>query len=65
MLEAIRRSDVLLSIKAGGGKSACFQCLSDLPESKVAGDSDTDRLTVLVVTPMMSITQEQVDSFKV
>ncbi len=69
VLEAIRRSDSFLSVKAGGGRIVCFQCLSDLwetgSESMVAGDSDTDRLTVLVVTPLMSITQEQVDFFKV
>ncbi len=64
VLEAIRRSDIFLSVKTGSGKSLCFQCLPDLwetvPESKTA-DSDSDRLTVLVVTPLLSITQEQVD----
>ena len=64
MLEAIQRSDIFLSVKTGSGKSLCFQCLPDLwetvPESKTA-DSDSDRLTVLVVTPLLSITQEQVD----
>ncbi len=58
MLEAIRRPDIFLSVKAGGDKRVRFQYLSDLwetgPESKVAGDSDTYRLhglTVLVATP--------------
>ncbi len=57
----LKKQDVLLSIKTGGGKSLCYQAFPTAYKyNDMASDSDS-QCKVFIISPLLSIMREQTE----